>query len=76
MPKVDKKMQWVSRLFLAAFAWSLYQLVFVGEFSYHSMGYEQVVTAKSNPFKFYFAMVWSGLMVCVTTYFGFFAKQR
>ncbi len=76
MPKVDKKMQWVSRIFWVAFVWFFYQVVFVGEYSYHSMGYEKVVTAHSNPLKFYFSMLWSGLMVCVTSYFGFFAKIK
>ncbi len=76
MPKIDRKMQWLSRVFWLAFVWILYQLVFVGELSYHSMGHENVVTARSNTLKFYFAMVWSALMVCVTSYFGFVAKRK
>ena len=76
MLKVDRKMQWLSRVFLLAFTWTLYQLLFIGELSYNSMGSEKTITAQSTPFKFYFAMGWCSLMVCVTVYFGFIVRRK
>lgn len=76
IPPVDKKGQWLARVFLLAFLWFLYEILFVGEFSYHSMGNKQVVSADSHPIKFYFAMVWCCLMVCVCSVFGLIAKRN
>ena len=76
LPPVDKKEQGLARLFFIAFAWFLYQLLVVGEYSYHRMNSEFVITAKSNPYKFYFAIAWCGLMSVITFLFGFIAKRK
>lgn len=76
IPAIDKKMKWVSRLFFAAFSIMLFQMVFIGEYSYYSMGYERFVSAQSNPVKFYFGIIWCSLMMLVSCVFGFMAKQK
>jgi hypothetical protein len=76
LPTIDQKMQWVARIFFIAFASMLYELVFVGEYSYYSMGHERFVTAQANPYKFYLGIVWYSLMTLVSGVFGFIAKRK
>jgi len=76
LPSIDKKMQWVARIFFAAFSISLYGQVTEGSYQYHSMGYFKVVSADSSPFKFYASVIWSSVIVIVSAYFGFIAKRK
>jgi hypothetical protein len=76
IPVIDKKMQWVSRLFFMAFSIMLFQMIFIGEYSYYSMGYERFVSAESHPVKFYFGIIWCSLMMLVSGVFGFVAKRK
>tara|TARA_B100001063_G_C16718234_1_gene532024 strand:- start:1213 stop:1455 length:243 start_codon:yes stop_codon:yes gene_type:complete len=76
VPPVDKKGQWLARVFLLAFLWFLYDMLYMGEFSYHSMGNKKVVSADSQPLKFYFSVFWCSLMVCVCSVFGLVAKRH
>jgi len=76
IPSVDKTGQWLARVFFVAFAWFLLQMLLVGEYSYHSMGHEKIVSSTSNPIKFYFGIVWCSVMLVVSGIFAFFAKRK
>tara|TARA_R110001599_G_scaffold263286_1_gene463933 strand:+ start:593 stop:739 length:147 start_codon:yes stop_codon:yes gene_type:complete len=40
------------------------------------MGTERFISVASNPLKYYFALVWQSLIVCVSFYFGFIVKLK
>lgn len=47
-----------------------------GGYQYYSMGAERFVSVASNPLKYYFALVWQSLIMCVSFYFGFMVKLK
>jgi len=73
---IDTKMQWISRLFFMAFSIMLFQMIFIGEYSYYSMGHERFVSAQSHPVRFYFGITWFSFMILVSGVLGFVAKRK
>jgi len=73
---IDKKSRLIARIFGVAFTLFLYKPLFLGFFSYNSMGSEITITASSNPLKFYFAIVWCAFMIVVCFYFSFIATLK
>lgn len=76
MENVDRKSRFIARIFGVFFGIFLYKLIFIGAFSYNSMGHEVTVTASSNPVKFYFGIAWCSVMFLVCIYFGLVAKSE
>lgn len=74
--KIDKKMRFVARLFCVVFAITVIDMLIEGGYKYHNTGSVHYVSANSNPGKFYFAVVWQSLIVCVSFYFGFVVKLK
>jgi len=74
--KIDKKMRYVARLFCVVFAIVVIKMLINGGYEYRNMGSVYYVSASSNPGKFYFALVWQSLIVCVSFYFGFIVKRK
>ena len=67
-------MRFVARIFCIVFTIIVIDLLIDGGYKYHTMGSEYFVSVKSNPLKYYFALVWQSLIVCVSFYFGFIVK--
>lgn len=59
-----------------AFSIMLFQMIFIGEYSYYSMGHERFVSAQSHPVRFYFGITWFSFMILVSGIFGFVAKRK
>jgi len=76
MIKIDNKMRYVARLFCVVFAIIVINMLIDGGYESHDMGSVHYVSANSNPGKFYFAVLWQSLIVCVSFYFGFVAKLK
>ena len=76
LPKVDKAVQWLARFFFVVFSVLLFQDITGDSYSYRQMGHEHLVSAKGNPFKYYFAFFWDILVVLVSGFFGFIAKRK
>jgi hypothetical protein len=67
-------MRFVARFFCIVFTIVVINLLIDGGYKYHTMGSEYFVSVTSNPLKYYFALVWQSLIVCVSFYFGFIVK--
>lgn len=67
-------MHFVARFFCIIFTVVIIDMLIEGGYKFHNMGAERFVSASSNPFKFYFALVWQSLIVCISFYFGFMVK--
>ena len=67
-------MRFVARFFCIVFIVVVINMLINGGYKYSTMGAEYFVTAASNPLKYYFALVWQSLIVCVSFYFGFIVK--
>ncbi|TAA47271.1 hypothetical protein [Corallincola spongiicola] len=76
MMKVDKKSRLIGRIFSVAFGIALAKTLYDGGFHYHAIGHEHTVTAASAPIKYYFSLLWYGLVFAVATYVGFIAKLK
>ena len=69
-------MRFVARLFCVVFTLVVVSLLINGGYKYTTMGTERFISVASNPFKYYFALVWQSLIVCVSFYFGFIVKLK
>ena len=67
-------MRFVARLFCIVFTIVVINMLINGGYKYSTMGSEHFVSAGSNPLKYYFALAWQSLIVCVSFYFGFIVK--
>ena len=67
-------MRFVARIFCIVFTIVVINLLIDGGYKYNTMGSEHFVSVTSNPLKYYFALVWQSLIVCVSFYFGFIVK--
>lgn len=74
--KIDNKMRFVARLFCVVFTITVIDMLIEGGYKYQNTGSVYYVSASSNPGKFYFAVVWQSLIVCVSFYFGFVVKLK
>ena len=74
--EIDKKMRFVARLFCIVFALVVINILINGGYKYSNMGSERFISSASNPLKYYFAVVWQSLIVCVSFYFGFIVKLK
>lgn len=72
--KINTKMRFVARLFCVVFTFVVISLLINGGYNHTSMGSERSIGVDSNPLKYYFALVWQSLIVCVSFYFGFIVK--
>jgi len=74
--KIDTKMRFVVRVFFVVFTIVVINLLIDGGYKYNTMGSEYFISVTSNPVKYYFALVWQSLIVCVSFYFGFMVRLK
>ncbi|GGJ02582.1 hypothetical protein GCM10007978_45090 [Shewanella hanedai] len=67
-------MRFVARFFFVVFTIVVINMLINGGYKSTTMGSERFVSAASNPLKYYFALVWQSLIICVSFYFGFIVK--
>ena len=67
--------RWFFRVFSIATALGLLTML-DGDYSYRVQGNEVIVNATDQPFKFYTSAIVDGLLCVVSTWIGFFSKDR
>lgn len=71
----ERRTRWFFRVFSIATALGLL-IMFDGDYSYRVQGNEVIVNATDQPFKFYTSAIVDGLLCVVSTWIGFFSKDR
>ena len=67
--------RWFFRVFSIATALGLLTML-DGDYSYRVQGNEVIVHATDQPFKFYTSAIVDGFLCVVSTWIGFFSKDR
>lgn len=71
----ERRTRWFFRVFSIATALALLTML-DGDYSYRIQGNEVIVNATDQPFKFYTSAIVDGLLCVVSTWIGFFSKDR
>lgn len=71
----ERRTRWFARVFSIATAVGLITML-DGDYSYRIQGNEVIVTAINQPFKFYTSLIVDGFLCFLTTWIGFFSKDR
>ncbi|MFH6951943.1 hypothetical protein ACHSBP_02355 [Pseudoalteromonas sp. XMcav1-K] len=71
----ERRTRWFFRVFSIATALGLITML-DGDYSYRVQGNEVIVNATDQPFKFYTSVIVDASLYVISTWIGFFSKDR